>query len=354
VFRTRAAMASRFLIANSQSKQTLRDAFRRLKRIRATCGEKDEDAGRENDPLLQCVARFQQRVEDAQVRLGESTDAMADTERLHLRRAVIGAREELRELEEMLAKADALYNTAVLKQKAAEKVAALEAARDRCRRAFDQAQECMGDVQRSYDEQMERDAASVDRVKKQKRALKANDGSATREPVQAADGGVAERRTMRRAMDMLARSQGVLASSAGGDDDDDPDATAMAERDALAGGVSALAADASTKQQYAKIREQKREVSAALTRIHASVTKLHDMSRAMAVEIDTQSHRIERLDSVVEQRQQTLQDLNNRIDELHESAKPLNTCFNVMLCLLILGIVGYLLRYFGVIAIGSV
>jgi len=61
-------LGSALVIARSQNKQALKDAFRRLKRIRATCG--DEELEQEElaakDPLLAAMRNFETRISDAE------------------------------------------------------------------------------------------------------------------------------------------------------------------------------------------------------------------------------------------------------------------------------------------------
>lgn len=336
------------IIARSQNKQTLKDAFRRLKRIRFTCGEKDDDDDDDNktkDPLLICIANFERRIGDAEELLLLPPDQIfSEQDKLHLRRAVLGAQQELKTMESMLVSAEAKYNTRVLKQKHDEKLVALESERDRCKKAFAQAEETLNDLRKTQDE---RERAQMDLLTKGgKIKPKEIDLPISREPIQSIDGGAGQKRTMKKAMDILARTQGVM------DDEDAAAAEGGMDTSAYQWDPSVtLQGDASTKQQAVKIQQQKREVQQSLARIHDGVTRLHEMSKMMAAEIEDQNRRIEKLDQVVEQRQQKLQDLNEKIEKLNESMKPMNCCFNVLCFLILLAIAGFLLYYYEVVTI---
>lgn len=336
------------VIARSQTKQSLKDAFRRLKRIRVTCGEKDEDDDdvKTKDPLLICIANFERRIGDAEELLLLPPDQIfSDQDKLHLRRAVLGAQQELKTMEDMLVSADAKYNTAVLKKKSGEKVVALESDRDRCKKAFDQAEETLNDLKKTQDERERQQMELLTKGGRVKPKPEDMPHASSREPIASIDGGASQKKTMKKAMDILARSQGVV---------DDEEAAAAEGVDTSAyqwDPTVTLAAEASTKQQAVRIQQQKREVQVSLARIHDGVTRLHEMSKMMAAEIEDQNRRIEKLDQVVEQRQQKLQDLNEKIEKLNESMKPLNCCFNVLCFLILLAIVGFLLYYYDVVSV---
>ena len=341
------------IIARSQAKQNMRDAFRRLRRIRFSCGDKDfadgDDDRIDRDPLLSCISRFEQRVEEAQFLLGG--DDLTDSDRLTVRRACLGATVELRALEEMLEKADALYNTALLKKKSAEKLQTLGEQRDRCKRAFDTAHETHTELQRMQSDRAAIELAAAEQLKA-KRAKAGGQGAGgaaaddtlRREPIAPTDGGRAEQRSMRRAIDILARAHGML--------EDDAAAAQQHDTDIYANAGVTLEQDASTRQQAGVIREQKKQVQAALTRISQGVMKLHEMSKLMATEIEVQSRRVENLANVVEAKQQSIQDVNKRLEQLHESLQPLNALFNVCCFVLLLALVGFLLTYYKVVNIG--
>lgn len=333
-----------FVIARSQNKQVLKDALRRIKRIRFTIGDPDyeKELAAESDPLLACMARFEDHVANVQDML--EIEIPIGSDRLVLRRHVIGATQELKEMENMYAKADALYNTAALKNKKPEKLLPLEDQRNRCRNAFEAANETFEELQKM---QAERDAAAnvVDldgKTKKEKEAAKAKTKGVQlemREPVAPANAGK-EQRNLKRAMDILAKSQGMVE-----DEQDTKDATA----EMFENGGFTLASNESTRGQFGKIQSQKREVQTSLKRISEGVNRLHEMAKTMAAEIDNQGKRLEVLENVVQNKQQSLMDLNKRVENLNESMKPLNTCFNVMCFIIVLACVGFLLTWYGVV-----
>ncbi|KAK7199342.1 Qb-SNARE protein [Novymonas esmeraldas] len=104
-----------------------------------------------------------------------------------------------------------------------------------------------------------------------------------------------------------------------------------------------------TKEQMKTIAAQDAKIDAGLDRLKEGVGRLHDLAVQIGAQIDMQNEMLEKTEQTIDKQTQQLRNINKRLNKFLKETRPMN-CFLYVCCVfLIIALVGFFLVQFNVI-----
>lgn len=114
-------------------------------------------------------------------------------------------------------------------------------------------------------------------------------------------------------------------------------------------GGGRLEDNAETKEQMKTIAAQDAKIDAGLGRLKEGVGRLHDLAIQIGAQIDMQNEMLEKTEQTIDRQTQQLRTINRRLNKFIKETRPMS-CFLYVCCFfLVLALVGFFLVQFNVI-----
>ncbi|CUG02279.1 SNARE protein, putative [Bodo saltans] len=117
--------------------------------------------------------------------------------------------------------------------------------------------------------------------------------------------------------------------------------TEMGEQGEEGGGR--LEDDPAAKEQLKVIAQQDAEINRGLDRLRANVGKLHEIAVDIGSQLDIQNSMLDNTENTVDKQTKQLKGINRRLNKIMKDHSPINTCVTVLCIILILALVGFFL-----------
>lgn len=104
-----------------------------------------------------------------------------------------------------------------------------------------------------------------------------------------------------------------------------------------------------TKEQMKTIAAQDAKINAGLDRLKEGVGRLHEVAVQIGAQLDMQNEMLEKTEQTIDKQTQQLRSINRRLNKFMKDTKPMN-CFLYVCCIfLVIALVGFFLVQFNVI-----
>lgn len=309
-------------------RSTLRDTIRRLRRIRAKAGAKDENADPDSsgDPFQDLTNAFIRTATRTKNNISERNEGC----RLHGqdRMAIEQSneiRKDLRQMELLLADIQKLVDEAehmVARQNRKKKPNAKKI--QLLQRNFDERRSQYNDCVTTLNNLREMDAQRLETGKNEVNTMQEMQ--------------LGKKAQLRQ--QLLGMGRAKNGDTVGPEDVELVDNTQ---------GGGRLQDHEETQAQMKMIADQDAKINAGLDRLKEGVGRLHNLAIEIGAHIDMQNEMLDKTEKTIDKQTQQLRSINRRISKFMKETKPMS-CFLYVCCfLLILALVGFFLVQFGVV-----
>ncbi|KPA82595.1 hypothetical protein ABB37_02451 [Leptomonas pyrrhocoris] len=312
-------------------RSTLRESIRRLHRIRAKAGAKDEkdSEGTTGDPFQDLTNAFIRMATRTKNNINERNDGCRQhgQDRMAIEQSN-EIRKELRHMEETLAELKKLVEES-------ERLLAKENKRKKPKASKLQLLERNYDGRRAQYSDCEATLQNLKAMDAQRVTGGKNDVNAYEEMQ------LGKKAQLRQQLMGVRRTKAANDGSPVGPED-------VVFVDSAVGG-GRLQDNEETKEQMKTIAAQDAKINAGLDRLKEGVGRLHEVAVQIGAQLDMQSEMLEKTEQTIDKQTQQLRRINRRLNKFMKDTKPMN-CFLYMCCIfLVIALVGFFLVQFNVI-----
>jgi syntaxin of plants SYP7 len=326
-------------------KSTLRDAIKRLKKIRVKAGKNDEEEGgpaaSSGDPFRDKNNEFIKSLKKAKELIGErntgmkknGNDTIAIEQSNNIRKEIKQLGLLAVEIKVMVDEAERLLTKENKKKKPKEaKVKLLERQYKERDAQHRQCLEMIELVKKMDGERLDpsgkRQGISIGQ--ETELGKKAN----LREQLNL--------NTLRKRGDRQAKRRAVAAGGVPAPGETGAESgTEMGDQDGEGGGR--LEDDPEAKAQLKVIAQQESEINRGLDRLKGNVAKLHEIAVDIGSQLDIQNSMLDNTENTVDKQTKQLKGINRRLNKIMKEHSPMNTCVTVLCIILVLSLVGFFL-----------
>lgn len=316
--------------SNAASRAVLRDAVKRLKKVRRECGmDDDEMKARQStgDPFKDACNAFtallketSDQVDDRNAsakKHGQDRDVISQTNAIMLQFRELDT--ILRTIKEQVAIADAELARGHQKKKSANKIILLERRFTERNSTYAQCESLLKALN----------------DKSQRRFDGTGKGLSDAQGIR-----LGAKNAMREQLVNLRKNQNAPMGSEVDEEG----------RVGVRGGKQArLEDDPQTREQMKQIAADDRKIAAGLDTISKGVSRLNEIAQQIGTELDAQNKMLDDTEERVDKQTNQLSKLNGRLSKLVKKSKPVNIFINVFCAVLLLALIGYLLYEFDVV-----
>lgn len=107
--------------------------------------------------------------------------------------------------------------------------------------------------------------------------------------------------------------------------------------------------DPDTAEHMKILSRQDDEINRGLDRMRSNIGRLHEIALEIGAQLDRQNEMLEKTEENVDKRNVELKGINRRLTKLLKEQAPMNTFIMVACCVIILGMIGFLVFQFNVV-----
>lgn len=109
------------------------------------------------------------------------------------------------------------------------------------------------------------------------------------------------------------------------------------------GGGGRLEDDPESKEQMKALAQQEAEINRGLDRLRGNVSRLHELAVDIGSQLDVQNSMLDNTENTVDKQTKQLKGINRRLNKIMKDHSPMNTCVTVLCVIFLLSLVGFFL-----------
>lgn len=317
--------------SNAASRSVLRDAIKRLKKVRKECGMDDDEMKAlqsTGDPFKDACNAFtallketSDQVDDRNAsakKHGQDRDVISQTNAIMLQFRELETL--LKAIKEQVALADAELARGHQKKKSANKIILLEKQYNERNNTYSQ---CESLLKALNDKSQRRFEGAPGKGLSDAQGIRLGAKNAMREQL------INLRKNQNAPMGSEVDEEGRVGTRAGRQ--------------------VRLEDDPQTREQMKQIAADDRKIAQGLDTISKGVSRLHEIAQQIGTELDSQNKMLDATEEKVDKQTDKLSKLNGRLSKLVKKSRPVNIFINIFCGVLLLALIGYLLYEFKVV-----